>query len=403
MRVTMMRPLALRAKGALGLLAMLLASTPVWAQKAPTKAIGTPIVELEEPFSGAADARELRDGRLIVLDLKDNLLSFVSADLSSVKAISREGSGPTEYRRVTQLLPRRGDSTLAYDVMNARFLVIDAQGAAVSTISLREASGGMPIGPLAVKGYDGNGRLFYQGMKVSMGPNGPALSDTSAVLRLDPARKAVDTLTSVRIGSPAMKMSGDVQKGTGAVRMTVPAYPIVDEWGLLPDGRIIVARGDTYTLEFIAAPGAVASQVKVPYEPVKVTNQDKVKMREVRAEMQKEVTKAMAGASSMIPAGASRAKMPSMAVDEPTEWPAVKPAFGQQALKVAPDGEIWISRLREAAFEGQSWDVFTKAGVLRMRVELPAKAKLVAVGARHLYAVRTDSDDLQYLGRYQRP
>ncbi|MBC7896224.1 MAG: hypothetical protein H7066_12490 [Cytophagaceae bacterium] len=399
----MMRALALRAKVTHGLLAILFASSPAWAQKAPTKAIGKPIVELEEPFTGAFDARELPDGRLIVLDVKDNVLSYVSADLSTVKPIARQGSGPTEYQRITQIIPRQGDSTLAYDVMNARFLVIDPNGVAVSTVSLREASGGMPIGPMAVKGYDGKGRLLYQGMKVTMGPRGPALSDTSAVLRLDPARKKIDTLSSVRIGSPALQMSGDMRKGTGAVRMVMPAYPIVDEWGLLPDGRIVVVRGDTYSLEFISAPGVIASRVKVPYEPVKVVNQDKVKMREAREEMEKEVSKAMAGASAMIPKGKSAPKMPSMAVDEPTEWPAVKPAFGQAALKIAPDGEIWISRLREAAFDGQSWDVFTKAGVLRMRVDLPAKAKLVGIGARHIYAVRTDSDDLQYLGRYLKP
>lgn len=391
------------AQVARALLTVAVLATPTLAQKPPTKVIGKPLVELEEPFTGAFDARELPDGRLIVLDIKDNVLSFVSSDLSSVKAISREGSGPTEYRRITQLLPRKGDSTLAYDVMNARFLLIDPNGAPVSTVSLRDASGGMPVGPMAVKGYDVNGRLLYQGMKVQMTPKGPALSDTSAVLRLDPARKAIDTLSTVRIGSPAMQMSGDMQKGTGAVRMVMPAYPIVDEWGLLPDGRIVVVRGDTYSLEFISGPGVVASRVKVPYEPVKVVPQDKVKLREAREEMQKEVSRAMAGASAMIPKGKSAPKMPSMAVDEPTDWPAVKPAFGQGALKIAPDGEIWISRLREAAFDGQSWDVFTKAGVLRMRVDLPAKAKLVGIGARHVYAVRTDSDDLQYLGRYLKP
>jgi hypothetical protein len=382
------------------LVALALASGAAGAQKGPaTKPIGKPLAELDEPFTGAFDVRELADGRLVVLDIKDNTLSLVSSTMASVTRIAREGSGPTEYRRVSQILPRRGDSTLAYDVMNARFLVIDGAGKAVNTISLREASGGMPVGPMAVKGYDASGRLFYQGMKIQMGPRGPALSDTSAVLRLDPARKAVDTLSTVRIGSPGMAMSGDPGKGTGSVRLTVPAYPVVDEWGLLPDGRIVVVRGDTYTLEFISGPGTVASSVKVPYQPVKVTNDDKVKLREARVEMEKEVSKAMASAGAMVPKG----KMPSMAVADPTEWPSVKPAIGQGSLRIAPDGELWVMRLREAKFEGQSWDVFTPAGVLKLRVELPAKAKLVGIGARHLYAVRTDEDDLQYLGRYVRP
>lgn len=384
-------------------LALIIAMAPAIgaAQRVPTRTLGKPLAELEEPFSGAFDARELRDGRLVVLDVKDNTLSLLASDLSSVTPISREGSGPTEFRRLTQLVPRKGDSTLAYDVMNARFLVVDGRGSAVSTISLREASGGLPVGPMAVKGYDASGRLYFQGMKMRMGPNGPALSDTSSVLRLDPAKKVVDTLSWVRIGSPGMKMSGDVSKGTGAMRLTVPAFPVVDEWGLLPDGRIVVVRSDTYSMEFITGPGATTTRVTVPYERVKVTNQDHARFRKQREDMQKEIRKVVAGASASMPQ--ARGKMPSMAVDEPTEWPAVKPAFGQAALKVAPDGEIWISRLRDAAFEGQSWDVFTPAGVRRMQFDLPAKHALVGIGTKHVYVTRSDADDLQYLGRYARP
>ncbi|MGQ0648501.1 MAG: hypothetical protein ACT4P7_13130 [Gemmatimonadaceae bacterium] len=374
------------------------------AQKVATRALGKPLVELAEPFSGASEVRELADGRLVVLDVKDNALQLVSADFESLRPIGREGSGPTEYRRITQLLPRRGDSTLAYDVMNARFLVIDNKGAAASTISLRDASGGLPVGPMAVRGYDAAGRLYYQGMKLGMGPSGPTISDTSAILRLDPQAKKVDTLGLVRIGSPSMKMSGDAQKGTGAVRLSVPAYPVVDEWGLLPDGRVVVVRGADYRLEFITGPGVVKSVGPVAYERVKVTEADRAKMRETQKKMEEEISKAAASAASSMPATArGRARMPSMAMDMPTEWPDYKPAFGQAALKLAPNGELWISRHRAATTESPIYDVFTGAGALRFRVELPAKHALVGIGAKHLYVVRVDDDELQYLQRYVRP
>lgn len=398
------RPRSLHDAAALAAIATLLAAPSLAAQRVNVYKLGKPIAELAEPFSGAADVRELTDGRLVVLDAKDNLLHFVDAGLRSVRQVGREGSGPTEYRRVTQILPRSGDSTLAYDIMNARFLVINPAGVASGTLSLRDISGGLPVGPMAVRGYDAAGRLFYQGMKISMGPNGPALSDTSVILRLDPKQKKIDTLGSVRIGSPGMKMSGEPQKGTGALRLSIPAYPIVDEWGLLPDGRVVVVRGADYRMDFIAAPGTVTTRGPVPYDRVRVTEKDKEKMREQQKRMQEEISKAAASAAASMPnAGKGRARMPSMAVDEPTEWPEFKPAFGQSALKVAPDGELWVARHRAAADEGQLFDVFTSAGVLRLRVELPRKTALVGFGARHLYVVRIDDDELQYLQRHPRP
>ena len=372
------------------------------AQKVVTRALGKALVELPDPLSGAADVRELSDGRLLVLDLKDNLLQFVDATLSTMKTVGRAGSGPTEYRRLTQILPRQGDSTLGYDVMNARFLVVDPSGTPVKTISLREAAGGLPVGPMAVRGYDRSGRLFYQGMKITMGPNGPGLSDTSAILRLDPAKKQIDTLGLVRIGVPGMKMSGDMQKGTGGVRLTMPAYPVVDEWALLPDGRLVIVRGADYRLEFVTGPGAVASNGPIPYERVKVTEADKAKQREAKKATVQEITKAAASARAALPA-ARATPMPSIAVDDPTEWPDYKPAFGQGALKVAPNGEIWIARLRPANNEGALYDVFSREGVLRYRMELPRKTALVGIGTTHLYVVRIDEDELQYLGRYMRP
>ncbi len=374
-----------------------LAAQPVVTQSLKAKA-----AETEEPFSRVGEVRELHDGRLIVLDTKDNQLHLVSADLGTVTSIGREGSGPTEYRRVTQLIRGAGDTTFAYDVMNARFLIIDHRGVAATTLSLREAARGLPVGPMVVRGYDATGRLYFQGMKFGMGATGPSISDTSYILRLDPERKRVDTLTTARIGSPGMRMSGDVQKGSGKVALSVPAFPVVDEWGLLPDGRVLVVRGATYRLDFVREVSDVVSRGPIRYERVKVTAKDKVKHREAQVAMQKEMSRAVAGAASSL-TPAQRAQMPGMSIVDPSSWPEYKPAFGQGALRIAPDGEIWIGRLREAGNERPLYDVFAPDGALRYRVEFPRKTQLVGFGSKWLYAVREDSDELHYLGRYPRP
>ncbi len=380
--------------------AFCLACTVLQAQPVPTRAIGKMVSELEEPFSGVLDLRELSNKGLVVLDGKDNILSFVPPDFATVKAVSRQGSGPTEYRQLLQLIARGGDSTLAYDVLNARFLVVDARGSATGTISLRDAASGMPVGPAQVRGYDTRGRLYYQGIKVSMGKAGPAVSETTFVLRLDPAAKRIDTLGQARMGMPGMKMSGDPAKGTAKVALTMPVFPVVDEWALMPNGEVLIVRGSNYQMEFFGAGGGPRRLAPIAYVPVKVTEGDKVEVRRQVVEAEKAMKKAVAGAASAV---GSQRPPPGMSLGEPDEWPATKPAFGQGALKVAPDGEIWVLRHREAANPAPMYDVFSPAGKLKFRVELAKKTRLAGIGAQHLYIVREDADELQYLGKYPRP
>ena len=370
------------------------------AQPSRPKVLGRPIQEGAEPFSGILDVRETETGALIVLDAKDNLIYHVPANMETATKVSREGSGPLEYRRIMSLIRRGADSTLAYDVLNARFLVIDGKGAPRGTISLRDAAGGMPVGPAQVRGYDREGRLYFQGIKVSMGKAGPAVSDTTYILRLDPRSKRTDTLGIARMGMPGMKMSGDMQKGTGNVALTMPAFPSVDEWALMPNGQVLLVRGANYQMEMLGGAEAVRRLPPVPYAAVKVTAADKTKMREQLKQAQTEVKKAAASAASAVGA---RGPMPGMAMLEPDVWPTVKPAFGQGALKVAPDGEIWVQLHRDAALEKALYDVFSPDGKLKFRVELPDKSSLVGFGAQSIYVARKDEDDLQYLGRYARP
>jgi hypothetical protein len=383
----------------LGFVALFALPAFLGAQGVPTRTVGKVIAEHPEPFSGVLDVRELAGGGVIVLDAKDNLMQFVSANLQTAHKISREGSGPTEYRQVAKLIPHRGDTTYAYDIMNARFLVIDPRGTAVSTVSLRDASGGLPVGPMSVRGYDQRGRLYYQGLNFSMGKDGPAFSDTAPLLRLDGSAKKVDTLAWLRIGMPSVKLSGDVQKGGGAVRLGMGAYPIVDEWGIMPDGRVIVLRGRDYRIDWIGPTGARSAGPLVPYTPVRVTEADKEQVREANKRMQAQVSKAAAAAAGR--ANASQAKVPSMSVDAPTEWPEHKPAFAQGALRVRPNGELWIGRLRAAVDKAPLYDVLSSSGALAYRVQLPPRTRLAGVSARFLYVVRIDEDDLEYLGRYE--
>jgi hypothetical protein len=358
-----------------------------------------PDAEFAEPFTALAAVRELSDGRLIVIDAQDKTAQLVDATLKTAQKVGRQGSGPGEYQMPFQLLPAPADTTLLFDLMGARFVVIDRSGKAVNTISLVTLGPpGVPIGPTSVKGEDAQGRLLYQGLNFSLGPAGPVFGDSAPVLRYAFSTKKVDTLAWARTVAPKMQLGQGAAGRASSVRVGPPAFPVVDEWGLLPDGRVVILRGKDYRVDFVD--GAKTTTARVAYEPVKVTDADKEEYRETLKKTQEAMRKAMgdAAASRGLPANTP---MPSLQVDEPSEWPAVKPPFTQGALLIAPNGQVWVSRLGVARAKTSTWDVLDRTGKLVYRFTLPEKHKLVGIGAHALYVVRIDEDDLQYLQRYK--
>ena len=86
---------------------------------------------------------------------------------------------------------------------------------------------------------------------------------------------------------------------------------------------------------------------------------------------------------------------------EPAEWPEYLPPYSGSAV-FAPDGLLWIPRLTVAR-QPPLYDIVNANGRLVERVQLPARTKLVGFGAKSIYVVRMDDDDLQYLQRYPIP
>jgi hypothetical protein len=162
----------------------------------------------------------------------------------------------------------------------------------------------------------------------------------------------------------------------------------------------VVVRGREYRLDWFGPTGTRSAGPVIPYTPVRVTEADKEQIRRANKRMQSQVSKAAAEAAGNVP-NASRGTMPSMTVDAPTVWPEHKPAFAQGALRVRPNGELWVARLRAAGDDAPLYDVLSPTGALSYRVRLPAKTRLTGISDRYVYLVRIDEDDLEYLGRYE--
>lgn len=173
-------------------------------------------------------------------------------------------------------------------------------------------------------------------------------------------------------------------------------FPARDAWTVLPNGTVVVARVKDYHMDFISTTGAVTRGPAVPFTPVRVGEAEKAEYRDqARTGGGVAIVRTNDGSGTQ-----SRAVTPP--VEEPATWPATKPPFSQGGMFVGASGEIWVARNRAARDPVATYDVFSADGRLTGRVALPAKTRVVGLGAGGaIYTVRVDDDDLQYLQRFR--
>lgn len=103
---------------------VVLAAASAGAQLAERRLHAKPNAEAIEPFSDIRSIRELSDGRLIVLDSRDQTIQEIDLVRRDAGAIGRRGQGPGEYQNAVALIPWPGDSTAVVDGGNGRLLLI---------------------------------------------------------------------------------------------------------------------------------------------------------------------------------------------------------------------------------------------------------------------------------------
>ena len=102
----------------------------------------------------------------------------------------------------------------------------------------------------------------------------------------------------------------------------------------------------------------------------------------------------------MITSFAARNPNQELTVDD-FDWPDVMPAFAAPGVCVTPEGDAWVRRSVPAGGE-TVFDVFGADGQLKERITLPADRRIAGFGPEHVYMVRNDEFDLQWLERYRR-
>ncbi len=353
-----------------------------------------PDATFSEPFTQIAAIRELRDGRVLVLDRRDRIVLAVDFRSGKSAAVGREGTGPGEYVQPGRLFELGPDTTAIYDGPSRRFVSVGPDGKVGDAFRFDLATGAGRQRGGVPKGSDSQGRIYTEGSPYSVGELRAA--DSAAIARFARGATKGDTLAYVFLDKETIQVR-DVPGGGASVSNGVKAFASRDDWVALPDGGVAVVRVAAYHVDWYSPSGVRTSGPVVKTEAIPVTGTDKEESKKARLAAMRSAMPRNGGATASAPPPTDMVGLPDLL------FPAVKPPFEVGHTFARPNGEVWVLRSRAAHDQVAVYDVFTKVGGLVGRVAFPSATRLVGFGGARLFTVRVDDDDLQYLERWALP
>src|SRR3990170_2590210 len=367
-----------------GLFLLAVATATRAQQLPPVRQLAPATTATTEKLGAVSAVRHLSDGRVLVNDIIGRRVLLFDSTLKTftVVADTTSATGSAYGARPGGLIAFHGDSTLFVDPASLSMLVIDPNGKIARVMSAPRASdaGFLVGGPFGTPGFDPQGRIIYRAPpRITFGgPRGPGaasggtreafsppvIPDSAPLVRVDLATRKVDTLAFFRTPHVRMNVNRDADGGI-RVMPTVNPLPVIDDWGILPDGTVALVRGKDYHIDWIAPGKAVTSSAKIPFPWERLSDDAKVAyidstrkaVEEARArgDMSGMFGGAFGGAPMMrvqtqsggpppaagaLPAAGGR--LPHLTFVEPSELPDYKPPFGVGATRVDAEGNLWI-------------------------------------------------------------
>jgi len=370
------------------------------SMEARSVTLGPVTGRLLDGFSWIRSVRELVDGTVIVATAQPQATPLL-ADFTTklVEEIGMVGRGPGDFMNASNVYRLGGDSTLVVDGDGGRWTVLNGTRFASTAASWRVGAFGRP----ELAGADTAGRVL------EVRPSRYGLKGTTAeyrfnadslvVLRHYRSRLGagstvtgrVDTLGQLRgayNGSRYVKRALQAPEGRSNPIAGTPTYwwltsvLAAEEQALLfPDGWVVFAFAEPYRVEWLAPDGRRVVGPSLPFDTVRVTEQDKL-------------------------AAVARDWPRSPAMFKPDEyppWPRELPPFLKDPLIALPDGRVAIHRTPDIRAPGNVYDLVDRTGRLTARLFLRPNETLVGFGKGTVYVNRTDRDDLHWLERHAWP
>jgi hypothetical protein len=326
--------------------------------------------KLPATFAQLSNVVELSDGRVAFADTRARV--FLRADFASgnVDTIGTRvdtlppGAAPSVYKFPGWVAHLAGDTLALVDFAALRTTLWTEAGQPLRALQLP------PIGgPTPMLTYDHGGfgyKTDYESIVGGGDPGKAVRPDSVAVFRIELATGRIDTVA--RLASPEYGNATFGEETQEVAKIFGPN----DLFGVLPDGRLWVARARENQVEW-RGPGGVWIRGKPhPYARVPVTDADK---QRVIAKIREQ--------------GKGRGLPDTLRI----EWPfaETKPPF--DAGMANPEGDVWLERPRPADAADAVYEVFGPDGAWKRTVTAPTGVTLAGFGAKGaIYGILKDGD-----------
>jgi hypothetical protein len=351
----------------------------------PTRATALPLTQ-SAPVAYVTAAAELPHGRLVVSDHRTPAVVVLDPATGRVTPLGSIGAGPGQYVQPGGLYPAADGSIRLLDRAQARVLVITSAGEFGEPYSIEvkgvrtSSSGDRDVQHLDARGF----AYFSDRFGQFLGGGGP--QSTMPLVRFEPVAQAKEVV--VELGLPETKR---LDHGNGMVTSRGVYGSPADGWGVAPDGRVAVVRGQPYRVDWIAPDGRVTRGPDVPHTPLPMTEADR----------QAYLARAAGGPSASMGAGTARGSGGINTGIEPS-FADTKAPFNPEDVFVSPDAEVWVQRTQPAGVAAVIYDVFDSRGRRAARLEFPAGSRVIGFGRGSVYVRETDAAGSHALRKYGR-
>ncbi|NOT07093.1 MAG: hypothetical protein HOP28_02695 [Gemmatimonadales bacterium] len=337
-------------------------------------------------FSSIEAAIPLRDGRIVVADPIERTILLLEWNRPEPARLGRSGQGPNEYVAPRALFRWLGDSLFVHDIGASRYLILTPDGTPARTF---RGPATESFGYIPVRAVDRLGRIYAERRG-----SRPAGVDMEAILRWSPTGGAIDT--AALISRPVIRPAPGTESRPGQVVARPMPFRARDEWVVAPEGRVSIVHADPFHVESVLGTARTRGPDQ-PYRPRPVTEEDKAAWREQQVNQGRARTLRKPGESD------ARTGAPTtidIRIEEP-EWSETMPPFLTGGVAIAPDGQVWVTRVGSPKERTVAVDLFDGNGRPVRTVLLPRESRIVGFGAGVVLVARTDESGLQYLRRFR--
>ena len=354
------------------------------AQEPAPRRLTPTVIRMPTDVATVSGVYELRDGRILVSDAKHVAVLLVDPTSGAATHLSSAGGDSIQYAQPGGFYAGMADTVLLLDRALARFLVISPSGVIITSRSIKQRGvSSSSDQDVDFQRIDARGLAYFteqpRGGRVAAGMQ---VTDSVLLLRFDAARQRRDTVARLRQRERRVTQVGD-NMTTSQVVFGSPE----DEWGVAPDGRIVIVRASPYRVEWHGADGVVVRGSEIHVDPIAYTAE--------------EMDSLSSAASAREPSVGVQGAATTSAANHGKLFATVKPPFDPHDVIVSPDGRVWVSRTRAAGASAAVYDVFDGAGHRVDRIELPTHSRVIGFGRNAIYAVEHDVRGLVSLRKYK--